>query len=91
MLDLIWEPDAAAQLDEIIDYIGARHFSAAERLERAFYDKLEMACKFPEIVRPGKVSGTREIVVHPNYLAIYQITATAIDVIRVLHARRQYP
>lgn len=91
MLDLIWEPEAADQLDKIIDYIGARHFAAAERMERAFHDRLEMACKFPEVGRPGRVPGTREIVVHPNYLAIYQVTATAIDVLRVLHARRRYP
>jgi len=91
MLDLIWEPDAADQLDGILDYIAARNTVAAERLERAFYEKLELARRFPAIGRPGRVSGTCEIVIHPNYLAIYQVTDTAIDVLRILHARQRYP
>ncbi len=45
----------------------------------------------PRIGRPGRVDGTREIVIHPNYLAIYQVTETAIDVVLILHARQRYP
>ena len=91
MLELIWEPDALDQFDSIIDYVAERHLAAAERLERMFRDKAETARRFPEIGRPGRVAGTREIIVHPNYLIIYQITDSAIDIIRVLHSRQQYP
>lgn len=91
MLELIWEPEAVDQLDGILDYIGVRNLAAAERLERAFYEKLEMACKFPAIGRPGRVAGTCEIVIHPNYLAIYRVTETAIDILRILHSRQRYP
>ena len=91
MLDLIWEPEAADRLAEIVEYIAQRNPSAADRIDKSFHDKLETACKFPEIGRPGRVAGTREIIVHPSYLAIYQVTETAIDVIRVLHARQRYP
>lgn len=91
MLEVVWEPDAADQLAEIIEYIAQRNCAAADRLERQFHDKLEVASKMPRIGRPGRVDGTREIVVHPNYLAIYQVTDDAIDVVRVLHARQRYP
>lgn len=56
-----------------------------------FNERLEVARKFPGIGRPGRIDGTREIVVHPNYLAIYQVTEAAIDVVRVLHSKQRYP
>lgn len=39
----------------------------------------------------GRVSGTREIVAHPNYVLVYQVGDGVLEVMRVLHARQQYP
>jgi plasmid stabilization system protein ParE len=44
----------------------------------------------PFIHRPGRVTGTREAVVHPNYILIYRV-AEQIEILAVLHARQQYP
>jgi plasmid stabilization system protein ParE len=41
--------------------------------------------------RKGRVPGTREAVVHPNYILIYLVGAEAIEIVNVVHARRQYP
>ena len=41
--------------------------------------------------RTGRVSGTREAIVHPNYLIIYRVTEDAVIVAAVMHARQQYP
>lgn len=40
--------------------------------------------------RPGRVSGTREAVVTPNYVLVYRVTEI-IEVLAALHARQQYP
>jgi len=29
--------------------------------------------------------------VHPNYVVIYRVTISAIEIINVLHSRQQYP
>lgn len=91
MLDLIWEPDAVEQFDGVIDYIAVRNASASMRMRTLIGDRVQQLRKFPEIGRPGRVAGTRELVVHPNYIVIYQVTPDAIDILRVLHARQQYP
>jgi toxin ParE1/3/4 len=38
-----------------------------------------------------RMPGCRQIVVHPNYLVIYKVGLQDIKVLRVLHARQQYP
>lgn len=38
-----------------------------------------------------RVPGCREIVAHPNYIVIYRVSMQAVEILRVLHARRQYP
>jgi len=39
----------------------------------------------------GRIPGTCEIVVHPNYLVIYAVETDRIEVLNVLHARQCYP
>jgi plasmid stabilization system protein ParE len=41
--------------------------------------------------RAGRVPGTRETVVHPNYILVYRVTAEAVEIVNVLHTRQQYP
>ncbi len=45
----------------------------------------------PYLFRRGRVPGTREYVVHPNYIVVYRVGQNVIDVLRVLHSRQQYP
>lgn len=91
MLELEWRPEATRQLEQLLEYIAARNFAAAERIERAYHQKVELARKFPAIGRPGRVDDTRELIIHPNYLAIYQVSDDKITVLRALHARQRYP
>jgi addiction module RelE/StbE family toxin len=47
---------------------------------------------FPESGRPGRVAGTRELVVTGTpYVAAYQVTDTAVRILRVLHGAQQWP
>jgi len=41
--------------------------------------------------RPGRVEGTREAIVHPNYILIYRVTVDAVEITAVVHARQEYP
>jgi toxin ParE1/3/4 len=91
MLNARWDAEALLQLDNIVQYTRDRNPAAAERIEQSFQTSVERLCSMPMIGRPGRVPGSREWIVHPNYLIIYRVTEQTIDIIRVLHSRQQYP
>lgn len=85
-----WRPDAWADLRQLLDYIGDRNISAASELHQAIDAATSILPQNPCLYRVGRVSGTREIVVHPNYLVVYRVT-DRIEILNVLHARQEYP
>jgi addiction module RelE/StbE family toxin len=85
-----WAPAARAQLWKILDYISDRNPNAALELNRAIEASVLALSRRPHLYRTGRVGGTREMVVHPNYLVVYQVT-DSVRVLAVLHARQQYP
>ena len=89
-LPLVWTDDATRNLLEIADYIAPRNFAAAQRLIAAIRHAAETLPDHPYLYRPGRVAGTREAVIHPNYILVYQVTAT-IEILAILHARQRYP
>jgi addiction module RelE/StbE family toxin len=90
MLPIVWRAEAQADFAAIITYIADRNPAAASRLAAAIGDTIERCASFPYIYRPGRIEGTREAVVTPNYIVVYSVT-DMIDVVAVLHARQQYP
>lgn len=91
MLPVLWRAKARASLVQIIGYIADRNPIAAQRLKDAIEQAVSNLPQHPYLYRPGLIAGAREIVVHPNYVVVYRVTASAIEVIHVLHSRQQYP
>ena len=91
MLALRWSSEALDDLTEIIAYIDDRNPDAAHRLQSDIVATTEQFIDRPFLYRPGRVPGTREAVVRPNYLIVYQVGELFVDVLRVLHTARQYP
>jgi toxin ParE1/3/4 len=88
---LTWRRSASDQLDGILGYIAENDKQAADRLEQRITEILDTAIVVPFMGRPGRLAGTRELIVHANYIVVYRVTDTAINILRVLHARKQYP
>ena len=91
MLTLVWRASALADLEEIVAYIAERNEAAARRLQDAIEACAERLPQFPFLYRPGRVEGTREAVVHPNYILVYRVGTERVEIVSVIHARRQYP
>lgn len=86
-----WSDEATTDLVEIIDFIEQRNAAASYSLHAAIVQSAENLPLMPYLFRPGRVAGTREHVVHPNYIVVYQVGDDVIDILRVLHSRQQYP
>lgn len=90
MLPIVWRKPASTSLLEIIRYANEDP-QAARRLKERLESAVLPLSEHPYLSPSGRVPGTREIVVHPNYVLIYRIAAECIEVVSVLHARQEYP
>ena len=91
MRQLVWSAEASDELDEIVEFISERNEAAAIRLLDLIEHTAEQIPLHPFMYRPGRKAGTREAVVHPNYLLVYEVTDEEVTILSVLHARRRYP
>lgn len=84
---------ALTDRDTIMTYIVQDNPVAAIELDDEFETKAEQARQRPTLYRPGRIRGTREIVVRPNYVMVYRIEdeGQTVAVLRVLHAAQQWP
>lgn len=88
---LIWSEAARAELKQIIAFIAEQNTRAASELGDRIEDCTENLTVHPFMYRVGRASGTREAVVHPNYIVIYEVGADSVTIRSVIHSRRQYP
>ena len=90
-LDLEWRPAARADLVAIIDFIGDDCPDAARALADAILQRATKLQAHPRAYRMGRVNGTREMLVRPNYLLVYAISETTVTILRVLHPAQMWP
>lgn len=90
-LALHWNPLAREDRAAIMDYIAQDNPVAALDLDELIEQKAEGLSANPTLYRPGRVRGTREVVVTENYLIVYRVTDKRVEILRVLHARQQWP
>ncbi len=90
-MKLVWRPHAVADRARIMEYIAQDNPGAALELDLEFEAKAEQLPLHPKLYRPGRVKGTREIVVRPNYIMVYAIEGDTLTILRVLHAAQQWP
>jgi len=89
--ELEWRVPAVDDLMAIVDYVSDDNPDAALALIEEIQDKVAQLPAHPKRCRPGRVEGTRELVVRPNYIVVYAESAAAVTVLRVLHAAQMWP
>ena len=82
---------AEADRDAIIDYIAHDNPLGAIELGDTINERVDGLPAHPKLYRLGRVKGTREMVVHPNYLVVYRVRRNFIEIVRVLHSAQQWP
>jgi addiction module RelE/StbE family toxin len=91
VLNLLWKKQARQDLLNIVKYIAQDNPDAAEELANDIETKAEKLREFPEMYKVGRKRGTRELVAHKNYIVVYQVINSQIEVLRVKHSAQQWP
>ncbi len=85
-----WLSLASSDLEKAYEYVLKNNPEAAESEIDRVLDAAESLKEHPEIGRPGRVTETRELIVG-NYIVAYRVKDMAIQILRVLHAKRLWP
>jgi toxin ParE1/3/4 len=89
---VLWTPAAADDLEQIADYLLEQNPAVATEIARRIYTAINPLKKFPNLGRPGRKDGTRELVVSSlPYIIIYEVAGQRIRIARILHAAQRWP
>lgn len=89
--NVLWRVAARDDLVGIVEFIARDNPAAAQKLKDDIEAKVTKLVDHPRLYRPGRVEGTREMLVRANYLVIYQEDDVTVSILRVLHAAQQWP
>ena len=90
-MHVVWTDSALLDLADAYRYIALDNPQTAARvIAQLRQSTIEKLTAFPEIGRPGRVKGSRELVLRPFVIA-YRVRGETIEMLRVLHGRRRWP
>lgn len=85
-MKLEWSAYALSDRDGIFDHIEADSPRAAVAIDDIIRHHIERLSQFPESGRPGRVEGTRELVVNRTpYIVAYRLADGVARILRILH------
>ncbi len=91
-MQLRWLRQALRNLDEEATFIAADDPVAAGLVVRRVLDAVSQLAAQPGLGRPGRVPGTRELVVpKTRYIVPYLVRGEVVQVLRVFHTSRRLP
>jgi len=87
-----WLRGALLNLDQEASYIAQDNPKAAADLVLHLRDSALILGEQPNLGRPGRIPGTRELVVSKlPYILPYRVRNDAVEILRVFHAARKWP
>lgn len=91
-LKVRWLRKALLNLDEEAAFIAAENPVAARLVVARILEAVAVLAEQPALGRPGRVLGTRELVVaRTRYLIPYRIRDGQVEILRVFHTSRRPP
>ena len=87
-----WTTAAANDLESIANYLFEKTPQNAPRLIREICDAVFALRNYPNRGRPGKKSGTRELVLPAlPYIVVYKVESDVLHIARILHGAQDWP
>jgi toxin ParE1/3/4 len=89
---LRWLRKALRNLDDEAAHIAADDATAARLVVKRVLDAVAQLERQPGLGRPGRVPGTRELIVsHTRYIVPYRVRRETVEILRVFHTSRRLP
>ncbi len=87
-----WLRTALRNLDDEIRYVATANPAAAELLMGRILQAIDHLATQPAMGRPGRVAGTRELIVPATHFLIpYRVRGDAVEILRVFQTSRNPP
>ena len=87
-----WLRTALRNLDEEASFIAADDSVAARLVVERVLEAVAQLAEQPGLGRPGRVHGTRELVVSKTrYIVPYRVRSDTVEILRVFHTSRRLP
>lgn len=91
-MEIKWVLLAWADLDEVYAFISRDKPEAAGKTVRRILDAAQILADNPGAGRPGRVAGTRELIIADTpFILPYRVKNNVVEILRVLHSSRKWP
>ena len=91
-MHLKWTLPALGDIKDAGNFISLDNPQAAERMSDRVKEAVEYLISYPNMGRPGRVAGTKELVVSGTpFIVVYRVRVPIIQILRVLHHARKWP
>ena len=87
-----WTTPAREQFVSIYEFIGEENRSAAAKMADQIWESAQLLGRHPLAGRPGRVEGTRELVIQgAPFIVAYRVEKNEVWILAVMHAARKWP
>ncbi len=86
---IVWTSMANRMLDGVGEYIAKDNPKAATKLLKQIRKSVKLLQSNPFLGRRTDFADLRELVVHPNYIVSYRVSADIVQVLQVWHVAQQ--
>jgi plasmid stabilization system protein ParE len=91
-VSITWSPRAIAHLADVREFVAHDNPGTAGRIAMTLLAAVERLAEFPSRGRPGRIAGTRELVVTGTpYVIPYRLRGDRLEIIAVFHGRQKWP
>ncbi len=91
-MKIVWSPRAIEHLIAIHTFIAEDSPNAAQAVAARIVASVERLALYPNRGRPGRVPGTRELVIAGTpYVLPYRVHTGRLEIIAVFHGRQRWP
>ena len=91
-MNVIWSPRTIRHLITIRTFIERDSDASAALVAGRILDAVEILSTQPQMGRPGRLAGTRELVVSGTpYIVPYRVRRERLELLAVFDGRRQWP